>query len=101
MRGRVSITFESSTEFEAVDMCERALRLSGFSFADRRRNAPRGVLFGNEHIGRWRYLTKEERAGLHGVISGDERRGPIVIEIFAGCPGAGVEAMLHRVLGGQ
>ena len=42
---------------------------------------PRGLLYGDFEIAKFRNLTAKERAALHGKMTGDMRAGPITIDL--------------------
>jgi hypothetical protein len=49
------------------------------------RGSPRGIMFGNYDVSKWRNLSKRDRADLHGVMTtatGSMREGPVTVRIF-------------------
>lgn len=55
---------------------------NGISVGQSSATGPTGLLFGEyDWIAKWRNLTPQERADLHGTMSGDFREGPVVIEL--------------------
>jgi hypothetical protein len=44
---------------------------------------PRGLLFGDYLISKWRGMNKAEISALHGVMDGDMRNGPVTVTIKA------------------
>lgn len=86
-----SRTFSEEGVFAASEAAGRFLTARGFSVGESQRGAPRGVLYGSFCIQKWRNLRPSDRTALHGRMTGDERIGPVVIEIFASAP---AEALL-------
>lgn len=85
-------------DFEAVARAERLLVEHGFSIGTTQRGSPRGILFGNFDIQKWRNLNHAERAALHGVLVGD-RSSHAEIEIWDPAPLAAVlEGQINTVL---
>lgn len=69
-------------DFAAIRAAEDWLEDRGFSCGRGQRGAPRGILFGEWDIQKWRNLNERERSELHGQIVGDSRDGPVAVEIF-------------------
>lgn len=81
-----SKTFTGAGEFEAMYAAERWLKERGFSVGRQQAHAPRGILFGDFEVAKWRNLSTEERVALHGTMTGDGRNGPITVLIFSHVP---------------
>lgn len=81
-------TFSGAGDFTAMRAAEEWMRANGFSVGSACRGYPRGVLFGDYKIAKWRNLNRDEVAALHGVMRGNHkgemRLGPIVVELFEG-----------------
>lgn len=77
-------TFASPRDFGAVREAERFLADRGFSYGRLERGAPRGILLGDFDIQKWRNLSAKDRFALHGEMTGDFRRGPVRVVIYAG-----------------
>lgn len=82
----ISLTFSDAGDFAAERRAVDALQSAGFSVGHSQRHAPRGILFGLYNIQKWRNLSEADREGLHGVMSGDMRNGPVTVEIFDSAP---------------
>lgn len=55
---------------------------------------PCGVMYGrNWQIAKWRNLTSEEQAQLHGTVTGDRRCGPVRVAIFWNAPAFAIAAV--------
>jgi len=81
-------TFTGEDDFQASYAAADWLEARGFSVASSQRGAPRGILFGDFIIAKWRNLSAREKADLHGVMTGDGRRGPITVTLYAHAPEA-------------
>lgn len=85
-------------DFSALNDAQQFLTARGFSFGppcvevDGAR--PQGVMFGlNWRIAKWRHLTSDEQARLHGTLSGDRRTGPVRVAIFCNAPAFALAAV--------
>lgn len=85
--GRPGATFSALNE-ACTFLAER-----GFSVGPTCVGSPQGVMFGNWHIAKWHNLTLQERADLHGIVTGDRRNGPISVSIFANAPALAMAAL--------
>ena len=74
-------TFEGA-DFKACREAETFLAARGFSVGSMQRGDPRGILYGDFDIQKWRNLSGNERMFLHGQMTGPMRDGPVTIEIF-------------------
>ncbi|HFF8969400.1 hypothetical protein [Serratia marcescens] len=75
--------FDQKGTFKALYACETWLRDNGYSYGSSCRGGPTGVLKGDFIIAKWRNLTQKERDGLHGIIEGDFREGPVTLHLKA------------------
>jgi hypothetical protein len=80
------LTFCDAGDFAAERRAVALLENHGFSVGRMQHREPRGILFGNFDIQKWRNLSAAERAALHGVMTGDMRNGPVIVEIFESAP---------------
>lgn len=78
--------FFGNADFEATGRAEQWLGERGFSVGRPQHGAPRGILFGDFDIQKWRNLDPVGRLGLHGLLTGDGRHGPVHATIFATAP---------------
>lgn len=75
-------TFTGSSDFEANSAAEKWCREQGISYGSMQRDAPRGLMWGDYDIPKWRNLDAEDVAGLDGrMTSADFRAGPITVSI--------------------
>lgn len=87
------MTFSQTGDFEAMRAAETFLQSAGFSIGSWQRGAPCGVMFGDYGIAKWRNLSRQEQAQLHGILTGDGRNGPLTVTIFETAPIAAVAAL--------
>lgn len=95
--------FNQQGDFEAMCAAESFLRERGLSVGSSQRGYPRGIMFGEYDIAKWRNLRDFEKAALHGIMIsyGDSmRNGPINVTIFATAP-AEARAALSQATQGQ
>lgn len=85
-------------DFAAVRRAEQLLQAHGFSVGTTQRGSPRGILFGNYDIQKWRNLNVSERAALHGILDGD-RSSDAQIEIWDPAPLEAVRALADSLEG--
>lgn len=78
--------FTGDEAFEAFRTAEEFLANRGFSVGSMQRDDPIGVMYGDCSIAKWRNLSAMERIGLHGVIQGNKRFGPVTVVIFDTAP---------------
>lgn len=74
-------TFTGTRDFEANDKAEAWCEAHGLSVGRMQGAEQRGILLGNFDIQKWRNLNHGERMALHGVMSGDMRRGPVHVDL--------------------
>ena len=79
-------TFTGLEDFQAMNAAEAFLTRAGFSFGRTQRGNPRGILWGDYDIQKWRNLNHQERADCHGQMTGDMREGPVLVTIFEHAP---------------
>lgn len=78
-------TFKADGDFGAMYAAERWLKEHGFSVGSTCRGYPRGIMFGEWDIAKWRNLDSKDVAALHGVMRGDRtgsfRGADVTIEL--------------------
>jgi hypothetical protein len=79
-------TFADAGTFVATRAAEAWCKENGISVGTMQGPDPRGLLVGDFYIAKWRNLSRDERAALHGTITGNGREGPVHVELFANCP---------------
>jgi len=85
-------------DFVAARRAEQLLQAHGFSVGTTQRGSPRGILFGDFDIQKWRNLNEADRAALHGVLDGD-RSSDAQIEIWDPAPLNAVAALADALEG--
>jgi hypothetical protein len=90
--------FRQPGEWKANDAPEAWLAERGFSVGRMQAHSPRGILFGEYDIQKWRNLDTREREELHGRMTGSARHGPIVLELFSWAPREAVAAFYQDAL---
>lgn len=76
-----TIVFDHQGDFAAMYAAELWCAKNGISSGSCQQGAPRGLLYGNIQIAKWRNLNAKERAALDGQMKGDMRNGPVTIEM--------------------
>jgi hypothetical protein len=79
-------------EFVAYRAACGFLTTSGFSVGRSARIGTSGIMFGDYDIQKWHNLTRVHRMGLHGVMWGNQRTGPVSVALFGNTPKVGIEA---------
>ena len=74
--------FAESGDFAAYYAATKWLHENGYSSGSMRRDDPIGIMKGNYIISKWRNLSSADKKVLHGVMTGDKRNGPVMVEIF-------------------
>ena len=92
-KGRERLVFTEAGEWAAKQACDRFLAERGFSVGSPQAGSPRGVLFGDYSIQKWRNLRPADRDALHALVTGDGRYGPITVTILDACPVDGRAAL--------
>lgn len=78
----MQIEFTQKGTFKALCAAESWCRENGISVGQSSATGPTGLLFGKyDWIAKWRNLTPQERADLHGTMDGDFREGPVLINL--------------------
>lgn len=77
-------------DFEACRAATDLLKAAGFSIGSMERGKPRGILFGDFAIAKWRNLSHVEVRQLHGLMevppSGRFRTGPVYVTLTNDAP---------------
>ncbi len=81
--------FTEAGDWAALDAATAFLVEHGFSVGRMQARSPRGILFGDFDIQKWRNLSRTEREELHGEMIGG-RGGPVSVFIFEDCPEEGL-----------
>jgi hypothetical protein len=74
-------TFDQVGDFKAVHAAEEWCEKQGISVGSMQGPSPRGLMYGNYAIAKWRNLNDKEREELHGTMTGDMRNGPVTVQI--------------------
>lgn len=74
-------TFTGTRDFEAEEKAEAWCEARGLSVGRMQGPDQRGILLGDFDIQKWHNLNHGERMALHGVMSGDARRGPVHVDL--------------------
>ena len=90
-----SRTFEGRTglDFSALNDALEFLWHRGFSVGPGCVGYPQGIMYGRWKIAEWFNLNAKEREQLHGILSGERRRGPVMISIFMSAPAFAIAAV--------
>ncbi len=86
------IVFQQSGDFEAVRAAEKALAAGAFAIGHMQRGSPRGILYGDYLIQKWKNLSRQDIAELCGIAEGG-RDGPIVVTFYDNAPDHAISAM--------
>lgn len=78
---RIVETFKQAGDFEALYAAQAWCAERGISVGSGQNGSPRGLLYGEFSIAKWRNLNQQERAELHGLMTGDARNGPVQVSI--------------------
>lgn len=76
------IEFTGAGEFAAYRAAETWCIAAGYSVGRMQRDEPIGLMFGDADISKWRNMTRSEQAELDGVMTGNFRNGPVVVETY-------------------
>lgn len=74
--------FDQPGEFAACRAAEEWLACRGFSVGRMQGRDPRGILFGDYDIQKWRSLNSGQRIALDATMTGSMRNGPITVQIL-------------------
>lgn len=77
-----SFTNDEPDNFSACHTAEDWLKKRGFSLGYMQGPSPRGILFGDYEIAKWRNLNGKEKKELDGQMTGSMRNGPVMIELW-------------------
>lgn len=78
----MKITFPQIGYFRACRLAEEWCKENGISVGPMQRGDPRGLMRGDISIAKWRNLNDQDRAELHGQMTGNMREGPVVITLI-------------------
>jgi hypothetical protein len=82
MAERWTKTFaESPVAFAPARAAEAFCEKAGLSVGRMDRWDYRGILLGYYDIAKWHNLSSDDIRGLHGVLSGDSRHGPMTLTL--------------------
>lgn len=87
------VRFAGAEAFHALRCAETFLAVAGFSIAPGSAGDPTPIMFGDYIVAKWKNLTTRERVGVHGLIEGNRRDGPLTIRLTERCPVEGVESL--------
>ncbi len=73
--------FNETGTFAAVHAAEQWCAENGIAVGTMQGPSPRGLMYGDWDISKWRNMSKQEQAQCHGTMTGDMRHGPVVVEI--------------------
>ena len=94
-RGDFSVTFRDLGDFAALNAARTWLMARGFSSGRTEHGSPIGVMLGEYNIQKWRNLSPEDRADLHGMIKSPTlsfREGPLTVVINRYAPASVIAA---------
>lgn len=74
--------FDQMDTWAAMRAAEEWLDSLGYSYGPTDRTHKRGILRGDYIIAKFHNLTKTEITQLDGIMWGDNRNGPITVEIY-------------------
>lgn len=87
--------FEGIGDYGALRAAEAWLKARGFSVGQEQSGHPIGVMLGEVAIGKWRGLSSEDIADLHGRLTTPTlsyRSGPVTLTMRPDAPGAVFDA---------
>lgn len=96
---RRSFDGRPGVDFSALNDALDFLKARGFSVGPGCQDAmgadkPHGVMYGRDWtIAKWRDLSPEDQARLHGTLSGPRRKGPVRVAIFWNAPAFAIAAV--------
>lgn len=73
--------FEQCGDFEACRAAEKWCAEHGISVGINQRGDPRGLMYGDYLIMKWRNINPKQRERLDGRLTGDMRHGPVFLSI--------------------
>ncbi len=74
------VRFDLPGDFAAVRAAEAWCKERGISVGSMQAHSPRGLLYGDYKISKWRGMTLKERAALDGTMEGG-KFGPVTVRI--------------------
>jgi hypothetical protein len=74
-------TFDGVETFQACRAAEKWCRDNGISVGAMQGLSPRGLLYGDFMISKWRNMSASEREVLDGIMIGNMRNGPVTVEL--------------------
>jgi hypothetical protein len=77
-----TIVFDQPGDWVAVRAAESWCIDRGISVGRMQGHSPRGLLFGDYDIQKWRNLSPLDIDMLHGTMTGNMRNGPITVTIW-------------------
>lgn len=84
-----SLIFHATGTFQALWAAERFLKSAGFAFGPGSAGNQTAVMFGDYVVAKWHNLNRAERAGCHGLLTGNRREGPVTVTLTDRCPAEG------------
>jgi hypothetical protein len=76
------VEFNQKGTWQAKEAAEAWCQANGISVGQSSADGPSGLLFGDyDWIAKWRNLTPQERANLHGTMDGEFREGPVIVTL--------------------
>lgn len=73
--------FSSPDTFGALYAAQKWCKENGYSYGSTCRTGYVGIMHGDVLIAKWHNLTQRERSECDGIMSGNFRDGPVIIEI--------------------
>jgi hypothetical protein len=74
-------TFEQVGTFVALEAAQKWCRENGISYGSTSRTGRVALMRGDYAIAKWHNLTSKEKAECDGVMSGNFRDGPVIVEM--------------------
>jgi hypothetical protein len=78
---RIIKQFARLGNFNAMQDAEAWCEQNGISVGTMQGSSPRGLLYGDFAISKWRNLDERNKFDLDGTMTGDMRNGPVVVSI--------------------
>jgi hypothetical protein len=72
----------TGVDFSACNDAENYCRTQGISVGAMQGPEPRGLLWGDVRIAKWRNLSESERQALNGKMTGSMRHGPVTVQMW-------------------
>lgn len=77
----MKMVFSDTGDFAAMRAAEAWCAKHGLSVGEMQLGKPRGILFGDFAIAKWRNLRQADKDALHGTMTGDMRHGPVLVVV--------------------